>query len=125
MGSIGHQSAGVGRCQEADVLIGVAMCPVRPHGPQPHEGEGDHPHFLRQPVGERVCVPCEGCCIFQRPLGRFTELVACTRGRVLLPFALGWSLNFPTTSQLHLVSASPFRCSRVARQPPFWSCGLL
>ena len=69
-----------GRYQEVDVLIGVAMWPVRPHGPQPHEGEGDRPHCLSQPVGERVYVPCEGRCIFQRPLGRFTEVVVSTRG---------------------------------------------
>ena len=125
MGSRGLQYAGAGHYQEADVLIGVAMCSVRPHGPQPHEGEGDHPHFLSQPFGERVYVTCEGCCIFQRPLGRFTELVAFTRGRILLPFALGWSLYFPTTSLSRLVAASPFRCSRVARQLPFWSCGML
>ena len=35
MGSRGLQSARAGHCQDADVLIGVAMWPVRPHGPQP------------------------------------------------------------------------------------------
>ena len=35
-----------GRHQEADVLIGEAIRPVHPHGPQSRGGKGDRPHCL-------------------------------------------------------------------------------
>ena len=81
-----------GRHQEADVLMGEAIWPVRPHGPQTHGGKGYRPHCLSHPVGQGVCVPCEGCCIFRAlsvALLKRSFLRAEAAGRILLPVSLG------------------------------------
>ena len=46
--------------READVLIGEALRPVRPHGLNPVEGKADHSTLRR-------------LLYLQRPVGRFTE----------------------------------------------------
>ena len=82
--------------------------------PQHHEGESDRPHFLSQPVGKHVDVPCEGSCIFSTfsvalPKGSRTDPVALRTWMVFefsndITIAFGCRITFPLQSRCATIS---------------------
>ena len=82
--------------------------------PQPHEGEGDRPHFLSQPVGQHVDVPCEGSCIFSTlsvallkgcrtdPVALRTWMVSEISNDITIAF--GCRITFPLQSRCATIS---------------------